>query len=140
MRDLRAAVMHTTWLIAGALLVALMAGTAGAQTNCTGVYTVAAACDGTSCPTEPACCIPDATSGIDVSLLRAPLNVQLAVTGSITSTLQCRNKGLAFASLGTMTNNTPVEISLPQQECYLDIGTCTGCSGTLLKICGQPGQ
>jgi len=88
--------------------------------------------------TDPECCAPDATSGLDTSRLVAPLTVQIEEAGTVTGTIECRLADLTFASLGTIDSNTPVVIDSPQHACYYNASCTADCAGTKLKICGQP--
>jgi hypothetical protein len=77
-------------------------------------------------------------TGVAILDIGPPITVQIAVTGTISAQTQARLPGLNFANVGSaITSEVPVSVIGPYDAIRLNVGTCTGCSGSKVSFCGE---
>lgn len=77
-----------------------------------------------------------ADAGVVVSAVDGLMTAEVDVTaGTVAATLE-RSVGTTWVAVGSYTGDGALDFTGPKDKLRLNVGTCTGCTGTF-RVCGR---
>lgn len=113
------------WGLVCAVVLIIAAPVGAADRSCVGPYSFAAT---GNVPTDAGALTLDLDG-----LMTAEVDV---TAGTVAATLE-RSVGTTWVAVGSFTGDGALDFTGPKDRLRLNVGTCTGCTGTF-KVCGRP--